>query len=113
MTYNPYYPYGYPSYSPMSTLNPYPMQLPYSAPQPGYGSGYPSPWFGAQSYENPQTALTPESTYPFTLQQQQQPTYPYYPGMSTGYYPGMSTGYYPGMSTGYYPYGQQPLLPSY
>ena len=104
MTYNPYYPYGYPSYSPMSTLNPYSMQLPYYAPQPGYGSGYPSPWFGAQSYENPQTAQTPQSIYPFTLQQQQQPTCPYYPNMPT---------YYPGMPTGYYPYAQQPLLPSY
>lgn len=89
----------------MSTLNPYSMQLPYYAPQPGYGSGYPSPWFGAQSYENPQTAQTPQSIYPFTLQQQQQPTYPYYPNMPTYCYPGMSTGYYP--------YAQQPLLPSY
>jgi hypothetical protein len=110
-------------------MNPYSTQLPYYAPQPGYNYGYPSPWFGAQNYENPQTAPTPQSIYPFTLQQQQQPTYPYYPGLSTGYYPGLSTGYYPGLSTGYYPglstgyypglstgyypYGQQQLLPSY
>ena len=108
MTYNQYYPYGYPSYNPLTNFNPYSMQLPqlpYSPPQPGYSYGYPSPWTGVQSYENPQSAQTPQSIYPFTLQQQQQPTYPYYQNM-TPYY-------YPGMTTGYYPYGQQPLLPSY
>jgi hypothetical protein len=46
-------------------MNPYSTQLPYYAPQPGYNYGYPSPWFGAQNYENPQTAPTPQSIYPF------------------------------------------------
>ena len=105
MTYNSYYPYGYPSYNPLTTFNPYTMQLPYCPPQPGYNFGYPSPWTGVQSYENPQSAPTPQSIYPFTLQQQQQPTYPYYPNMFQYYYPNMTTGYYP--------YSQQPLLPSY
>ncbi|TRO58637.1 hypothetical protein E2P64_03565 [Candidatus Bathyarchaeota archaeon] len=106
MTYNPYYPYGYPSHNPLSNFNPYSMQLPYYPPQPGYSYSYPSPWTGVQSYENPQSAPTPQSIYPFTLQQQQQPTYPYYPNMQPYYYPGMTTSYYP--------YGQQQqLLPSY
>lgn len=105
MAYNPYYPYGYPSYNPLTTLNPYMMQFPYSPPQPGYSYGYPSPWSGVQSYENPQSAPTPQSIYPFTLQQQQQPTYQYYPNMQPYYYPTMTSGYYP--------YGQQQLLPSY
>lgn len=104
MAYNPYYPYGYPSYNPLTTLNPYMMQFPYYPPQQGYSYGYPSPWSGVQSYENPQSAPTPQSIYPFTLQQQQ-PTYQYYPNMQPYYYPTMTTGYYP--------YGQQQLLPSY